>query len=102
MTAYVIVDITIHDKEKYAEYVKQSPATVEAFGGRFVVRRAKVEVLEGDWTPGRFVMLEFDSVERAKEVRFFWHPFLRTGLTPKTKESFERFLAQRRYEALSN
>ncbi|MCH7473694.1 MAG: DUF1330 domain-containing protein [Gemmatimonadetes bacterium] len=26
MTAYVIVDVTIHDKEKYAEYIKQSPA----------------------------------------------------------------------------
>ena len=67
MAAYVIVDITIHDKEKYAEYIKQSPGTVQAFGGRFVVRGGRVEVLEGDWTPGRFVMLEFDSVERAKE-----------------------------------
>jgi len=38
MAAYVIVDVTIHDKEKYVEYIKQSPATVEAFGGRFVVR----------------------------------------------------------------
>ena len=67
MAAYVIVDVTIHDKERYLEYIKQSPATVEAFGGRFVVRGAKAEILEGDWTPGRFVMLEFDSVERAKE-----------------------------------
>ena len=67
MAAYVIVDVTIHDNEKYAEYIKQSPATIEAFGGRFVVRGAKVESLEGSWTPGRFVMLEFDSVERAKE-----------------------------------
>ena len=67
MAAYVIVDVAIHDKVKYAEYVKQSPATVEAFGGRFVVRGGKAKVLEGDWTPGRFVMLEFDSVERAKK-----------------------------------
>ena len=67
MAAYVIVDVTIHDKEKYAEYIKQSPATVEAFGGRFAVRGGNVEVLEGNWTPGRFVMLEFDSLERAKE-----------------------------------
>ena len=67
MAAYVIVDVTVHDKEKYAEYIKQSPATVEAFGERFAVRGGKADVLEGDWTPGRFVMLEFDSVERAKE-----------------------------------
>ncbi len=67
MAAYVIGDVTIHDREKYAEYVKLSPATIEAFGGKFIVRGAKVESLEGSWTPGRFVMLEFDSVERAKE-----------------------------------
>ena len=30
-------------------------------------------------------------------VRFFRHPYLRTGLTAETKDSFERFLAQRRY-----
>ena len=30
-------------------------------------------------------------------VRFFRHPYLRTGLTPEIKESFERFLEQRRY-----
>ena len=67
MAAYVIVDVAIHDQEKYAQYIKLSSATVEAFGGRFVVRGGDVSVLEGDWTPGRFVMVEFDSVERAKE-----------------------------------
>ena len=67
MAAYVIVNVTIHDQSKYAEYIKLSPATVEAFGGRFVVRGGDVSVLEGAWTPGRFVMLEFESVERAKE-----------------------------------
>lgn len=67
MAAYVIVDVTIHDKEKYAEYITLSPATVEAFGGRFAVRGGNVEVLEGNWTPGRFVMLEFASVDQAKE-----------------------------------
>ena len=36
-------------------------------GGRFLVRGGETEVLEGDWNPGRFVILEFDSVERAKE-----------------------------------
>ena len=38
MAAYVIVDVTIQDQEKYREYVKQSPGTVEAFGGKFLAR----------------------------------------------------------------
>ena len=33
---------------------------------RFLARGGRVETLEGAWSPGRFVMLEFPSVERAK------------------------------------
>jgi uncharacterized protein (DUF1330 family) len=31
------------------------------------VRGGKTETLEGDWQPGRFVILEFPSVEKAKQ-----------------------------------
>ena len=40
--------------------------TVESYGGRYVVRGGAIETLEGGWNPSRFVILEFDSVERAK------------------------------------
>ena len=66
MAAYVIVDVDIHDREKYDEYKRIVPPTVEAYGGRFVVRGGSAERLEGDWEPKRVVVLEFDSVERAK------------------------------------
>jgi uncharacterized protein (DUF1330 family) len=66
MAGYIIVDVAITDPEKYAEYVKVVPPTISAFGGRFLVRGGKAENLEGDWEPGRFVVLEFDSVETAK------------------------------------
>ena len=42
------------------------PPSLEAFGGRFLVRGGKVETLEGAWTPNRLVIVEFPSVERAK------------------------------------
>ena len=42
------------------------PPSLEPYGGRFVVRGGKVETLEGDWAPTRFVMVEFPSVEKAK------------------------------------
>ena len=67
MAAYVIVDVTINDPVLYEEYRKLTPATIAAFDGKFVVRGGETHLLEGDWKPGRVVVLEFPTVERAKE-----------------------------------
>ncbi len=67
MTAYIIVDVNITDPTRYDEYKQLAAATVGAYDGRYVVRGGVCETLEGDWTPGRFVMLEFPSRERARE-----------------------------------
>ena len=67
MAAYVIVDVSIADPEGYEEYRRQSAATVEAYGGRFLARGGAVTTLEGDWHPRRLVILEFESVARAQE-----------------------------------
>jgi uncharacterized protein (DUF1330 family) len=67
MSAYVIVEIDVHDLVGYEEYKKRAGATVHAYGGKYIVRGGKTEVLEGDWQPQRIVVLEFDSMERAKE-----------------------------------
>ena len=66
MSAYIVVQVKVEDPVKYEQYKRQVPATIEAYGGRFLVRGGDTEVLEGDWNPERFVILEFDSVERAK------------------------------------
>ena len=67
MSAFVIVEIDVHDPIGYEEYKKRASATVEAHGGKYIVRGGKTEVLEGDWQPKRIVVLEFDSMDRAKE-----------------------------------
>jgi uncharacterized protein (DUF1330 family) len=67
MAAYVIVDIDVTDPVGYEEYRTLGSPTVAAYGGKFVVRGGKVEVLEGTWLPKRLVVLEFESVERAKQ-----------------------------------
>jgi len=67
MAAYIIVDVTIHDAENYEGYKKLTPASIEAYGGKFIVRGGKTETLEGNWPTGRIVVLEFPSIERAKE-----------------------------------
>ncbi len=66
MPAYIIVEIEVTDPETYAEYVKRVPATVAAYGGRFIVRGGDLETLEGEWAPKRIVVLEFESAAKAK------------------------------------
>ena len=66
MAAYVVVDVDVKNPVEYEEYARQAGPTVAQYGGTYVVRGGKHETLEGDWTPGRFVVLEFPSVEQAK------------------------------------
>ena len=49
MPAYVIVEIEVVDPVGYEEYKKQAAATVHQYGGKYIVRGGKTEVLEGDW-----------------------------------------------------
>jgi uncharacterized protein (DUF1330 family) len=67
MPAFVIVDIDVHDPDRYEEYKRLAETTVTAYGGRYVARGGRKEVLEGGWTPKRLVILEFESLERAKQ-----------------------------------
>jgi uncharacterized protein (DUF1330 family) len=67
VSAFVVVDIRIHDPIRYEEYRRLAAPSVAAFGGRYLARGGAVTKLEGDWMPGRFVLLEFPSVARAKE-----------------------------------
>lgn len=66
MTAYVIVDIHVSEPVRYEEYKKQAAPTVELYGGRYVARGGRTEVLEGDWVPSRLVILQFDTIEQAR------------------------------------
>ena len=67
MTAYVIVDIDVHDPVGYEEYKKLAPAAVELYGGKYIARGGKTEALEGDWSPSRLVILQFENSEQAKK-----------------------------------
>ncbi len=66
MPAYVIADVEVEDPETYEEYKRLVPATLEPFGGRFLVRGGAHEPLEGHWRPNRLVLLEFPSADHAR------------------------------------
>ncbi len=67
MAACVIVDIDVTDPAGYEEYKKLASPTVTAFGGKYLARGGKAEVLEGAWVPNRLVILEFASIANTKE-----------------------------------
>ena len=66
MAAYVVVDVVVKDPVRYESYRKMVLPTIQAFGGRFLVRGGKVENLEGTWAPQRFVIVEFPDAATAK------------------------------------
>ena len=67
MKAYILVDVTITDPSRYEDYKKLTLASLEPFDGRFIVRGGSTETLEGEWSPGRVVVIEFPSMAAAKE-----------------------------------
>jgi uncharacterized protein (DUF1330 family) len=70
MPAYVIVNVSTRDPEQYERYKQMAQETVAQFGGRYLVRGGKMQVLEGAWAPTRIVVLQFESYERALA---WWH-----------------------------
>ena len=61
MSVYVIADLDVKDLEELRTYAEKAPATVAAQGGRYLVRRGKAEVIEGNWKPKSLTILEFPS-----------------------------------------
>jgi uncharacterized protein (DUF1330 family) len=66
MVAYMLVDIDIHDPVGYEEYRRLATPTVHQYGGRYIVRGGRTEVIEGTRIPARVVVLEFPSPDQAR------------------------------------
>jgi uncharacterized protein (DUF1330 family) len=66
MAAYLVSTIEVRDPIGYEEYRKLVPPILAKYGGRFVVRGGVTEYKEGDWRPRRVVIVEFESLEKAR------------------------------------
>ena len=67
MAGYIIVDVEIKDEALFEEFAERIVDVVEAYGGKYLVRGGDTDHITGDWTPHRVVVMEFESVERARE-----------------------------------
>ncbi|MEP6507872.1 MAG: DUF1330 domain-containing protein [Gemmatimonadales bacterium] len=69
MSVYVVVQIDVTDPVAYETYKGLASPSIGLYDGRYAVRGGTTTTLEGNWDPGRFVLLEFPTAERAKA----WH-----------------------------
>ena len=64
--AYAVIDISeINNPDLFKTLLSKAEAPVTAFGGKFIVRTEKITAIDGA-PPKRFVVIGFDSVEKAK------------------------------------
>jgi uncharacterized protein (DUF1330 family) len=64
--AYVVVDLSeINNRDLFQTLLPKAEPAMTAFGGKFVIRTENIVALDGT-PPKRFVVIAFDSVEKAK------------------------------------
>jgi uncharacterized protein (DUF1330 family) len=66
--AYIIVESKISDAETFKKYMAAAPEVVKSFGGEYLVRGGRLEVLEGVWQPPRLTVLRYPSFEAARSM----------------------------------
>jgi uncharacterized protein (DUF1330 family) len=66
MSAYVFVNVEVHDPVVFEEYKTKAPAVIKRHGGEYLVRGGNHIILEGDWKPTRLVLLRFPDITSAQ------------------------------------
>jgi len=90
MSAYIIADIQVTDPVAYDDYRPLAAASIARFGGRFIVRGGKVDLLEGEPQSERIVVIEFPDADTAR--RWYQSEEYRTALKIRQAASRGRVL----------
>ena len=70
MAAYIIANIKVADPDVFDEFQEKIPAVVEKYQGRYLARGGKAERMEGNWKPSTLVILEFPSMDLARQFYY--------------------------------
>ena len=63
--AYVLTEVTIHDRIGYQEYEAEFMPIVERYGGELIAVTDDPTVLEGLWSEMRVVLIRFETRQDA-------------------------------------
>ena len=66
MPAYFVAELEITNLEAMGPYREGVPATIAQYGGRFLARGGKSELVEGGPEPKRVVILQFPDAAAVK------------------------------------
>jgi uncharacterized protein (DUF1330 family) len=88
--AYCIVYEIVNDSTGFEEYRRQVMPTIEAYGGRFLVRGGAFTALEGEMPYQRIAMLEFQSREAAEA--WYHSPEYQRILPLRTRTTNSQFI----------
>lgn len=67
MTAYALAQVhSVEFGPDIVEYLERIDATLDPFGGRFLVHGGTSETVEGSWGRGGTIVIEFPDRERAR------------------------------------
>ena len=91
MAAYIIVDCEVTDPAAYERYKALAPAAIAQYGGRYLVRGGKPELLEGGPPPNRVVLLEFPDLAAVR--RFYDSPEYRAARNVRKGAADMRLIA---------
>jgi uncharacterized protein (DUF1330 family) len=84
VSAYVISEVEVEDEELADLYRYLAQWSITRYGGRYVVRGALPEILEGDWSPRqRVVVVEFPDADTARR----WYASAEYAPALKIRES---------------
>lgn len=74
---FSVLDITVHDSAMYEKYRKGVEPLIKKYGGKYLVRSGfkafdndpdtKLIPSEGDWTPDRLIITEWESTEQLQK-----------------------------------
>jgi uncharacterized protein (DUF1330 family) len=96
--AFVVAAHRMRDLDAFKPYAEQVGAVVERFGGRFLARSGKAEMLGGDFVSDRAVILEFPRA--ADAVAFYASDIYAPLMKIRHAASDPRFLVMARAGAL--
>ena len=64
---YWIARINIANSEAFKEYASRAELAIKKYGGKYLARGGEFSIMEGKHGFERNVVVEFESVEKAKE-----------------------------------
>jgi uncharacterized protein (DUF1330 family) len=90
MPAYIIAEVKVTNPDGYEPYRPLAAESVARFGGRFLVRGGKADLIEGEPAPERVVVIEFPNADAAR--RWYFSPEYQQALKIRQANSSGRLI----------